>query len=125
MNSNDLGKTVQGHAQNIREIIQGCSTESVMKNCLVRSMKDYLPFSELTSPAKQMHFLLGLLLESGEPECARKFGTSHWQELVTPLVAAFSAYSWSHPSDGEMAGKQSSQKIKKHETAMMAFIDYF
>ena len=93
LNSNDLGKTVKGHAQNIREIIQGCSTESVVRNCLVRSMKDYLPFGELTSPAKQMHFLLGLLLASEEPECAQEFGISHWQDLVTPLVAAFSAYS--------------------------------
>lgn len=88
-------------------------------------MKGFLPFGELTSPAKQMYFLLGLLLESEEPERAQKFGISQWQELATHLVAAFSAYSWSHSSEGEMAGKQSGQKIKEHGTAMMAFIDYF
>ena len=67
MNINDLEKTVKGHAQRIRAIVQGCSTESVVRNCLVRSMKDYLPFDELTSPAKQMYFLLGLSLGSQDP----------------------------------------------------------
>ena len=125
MNNYDLAKTVKEHAQNIRRIVQGCSTESVVRNCMVRSMADYLPFGELTSPAKQMRFLLGLLLESEEPEDAQEFGISHWQDVVASLVAAFSAYSWSHSSEGGSTARRSSQEIKKHETAIMAFVDYF
>ena len=88
-------------------------------------MANYLPFGELTSPAKQMRFLLGLLLESEEPEDAQEFGISHWQDVVASLAAAFSAYSWSQSSGGGPTSRRSSQDIKKHETAVLAFVDYF
>ena len=88
-------------------------------------MKDYLPFDELTSPTKQMYFLLGLLLESEEPEDAQEFGISHWKDIVPPLQAAFSAYSWSLQTEEGGPTKQSRQEFKKHEITTFAHIDYF
>ena len=125
MKKNDLGKTVKEHAQNIRGIIQGCSTESVVRNCLVRSMIDNLPFHELYSPARQMNFLLALLLESKEPADAQEFGVSQWKEIVGHLQAAFSAYSWSHLTENESPTSQSRQEIDDLVTVRLAFIDYF
>ena len=120
----DLAQAIGIEAQRVRDIVCSCSTESVVRHCMVRNTRDHLAFSDLDSPAKQMYFLLGILLESCEPEVPEEFGIHHWNEVVNPLRGSFSVYAKSYfPTEGPHIS-ESHQPETILETAMVAFLDY-
>ena len=125
MNENELEKTVKIQVQRIRTVVRACSTESVVRHCMLKSTKDNLPFHELNSPAKQMQFLLGLLLESKEPEDAQEFGIRHWKDVVAALQMAFSAYSWSLAPEVPSPTGLFGRNAKRDDVTLLAHIDYF
>ncbi len=91
---------------------------------MVRNTRDHLAFSDLDSPAKQMYFLLGILLESCEPEVPEEFGIQHWNEVVNPLRESFSVYAKSYFPNGGSYRSEPHQPETILETAMVAFLDY-
>src|SRR5262245_8069102 len=81
--------------QQLRDLVHGCSTSSVVSWCFIFNLlrgNDPEYDIRLMSPAKQCSFLLGILLESKEPEAPRDFSEADWNKAELLLHAAFSAY---------------------------------
>ena len=81
--------------EQLRSIVHRCSTESVVGWDFVFNLRrgnnpEY--DTRLESPAKQCSFLLGILLESEEPEVPRYFDEGDWKKAESLLEEAFSAY---------------------------------
>ncbi|MCY3898929.1 MAG: SEC-C domain-containing protein [Caldilineaceae bacterium] len=120
-----MANTVKLQVQRIRTVVRTCSTESVVRYCMAKCTKDNLPFHELNSPARQLQFLLGLLLESKEPDDAQDFGIRHWKDVVDALQMAFSAYSWSREQEVLSPTGPFGPNAKREEITWLAHIDYF
>ena len=66
-------ETINNSIQQIRSVIDKCATESVVGWCLYRHIHGTTKSRDISSPAKQHYFLLGLLLESDEPDQPQDF----------------------------------------------------
>ena len=116
--------TISESIQQIQAVINSCSTESVVGWCMVKHLQGF-PSPDLSSPAKQMYFLLGLTVESHEPSQAREFGANDWQRIVKPLESLFSAYRELHYASQGTLAEQSEHWVKIREVSSIAFIAYF
>ena len=109
----------------IRDVVGSCSTESVVGRCMAKHWVGYFTEPDLLSPAKQISFLLGVLLESSEPSEPREFGDEEWQAVVRPLGELFSAYGELYlPTEGSLA-EQSGDWRHIRQVSMVAFLNYF
>ena len=112
----------------LRSIVHSCSTESVAGWCFVFNLRrgnnpEYE--TRLQSPAKQCSFLLGLLLESEEPEGPRYFDEEDWKKTELLLEEAFSAYlALYFPSKQEIRSL-SKEWREVWEVSMVSFLHYF
>ena len=106
----------------IQTIIRDCSTESVVQWC---RLEEGYPHPNLHSPAKQIAFLMGLLLATGEPPTARDFTDRDWENVAKPLQRLFQVYAERYKPDQEEFQAASISQLKKQEIASLAFIDYF
>ena len=67
---------IQSAFQQLRSLVYGCSTSDVAGHCFafhLRQGNDPEFDTGLSAPAKQCSFLLGLLLESPEPDAPKSF----------------------------------------------------
>lgn len=114
--------------EQLRSIVHDCSTESVVGSCLAFNLRrgnDPEYDTRLMSPAKQCSFLLGILLESEEPEVPGYFDEEDWKKAESLLGEAFSAYlSLYFPSKQE-SESLSEEWYKVREVAMVSFLHYF
>lgn len=114
--------SIRTYVDEIQNRIRDCSTESVVRRCL--SKKGY-PHPSLHSPAKQIAFLLGLLLATEEPQTSRDFSEKDWDNLRRPLAGLFQVYTERYLPDQEQFANDTIPELKKRQIAMLAFTDYF
>ena len=122
---NGLLDTINRNTQIIRSIVRNCTTESVVDYWLVQNLlNDYRP-PGLLSPAKQILYLMGILVESPEPLKSREFGDEDMVPATEALESAFNAYRRLYsPSEGSLA-QHSERSRRARQVAMGAFASYF
>ena len=120
-----LFNEIDRSAQHLRGVIRHRSTESVVGTCLMKNViNEYRP-PGLKSPAKQILFLLGILVESPEPADPLDLNDDDWEKLLEPLENAFDAYMNLYlPSEGSLI-VQSEQWHRSRQVASGAFMSYF
>lgn len=106
----------------ILDVISDCTTESVVEWCALQKGN---PTPELQSPAKQIAFLLGLLLTTEEPSGARVFGHEDWKRATRYLRKLFGVYTERYSPDREDFVPKPTGEFKNREIATLAFTDYF
>ena len=101
------------------------STESVVGYCMVNHITEQYQHLGLTSPAKQILFLLGILVDTEEPHDSLKFSEKDWPQIVKPLQAMFNAYFELYFSvdDFDVGETDHSKEIK--QVSMLAFFNHF
>ena len=103
--------------------MQNCSTETVVGYSMVKQL-DRFPQSELSSPAKQIRLLLGIMLESEEPPAPTEFTDQEWDKIVEPLQALTYAYLQLYLPAADRTSEQSKDWIRIQQVAMTAFLSY-
>ena len=109
----------------IRRVIYRCSTESVVGWCMAKHVLGVFSQPDLSSPAKQIHFLLGVLVESEEPAHGHEFGADDWRSIIEPLELLFSAYLESYYYAASPENQPSEQWLKVRAVTGAAFANYF
>ena len=118
----DLQQIISKNIEHIRSIVQDCSTYSVVGYSLVNSRKGFAQ-SELSSPAKQIRLLLGIMLETDEPPDSKEFTVKEWGQVVKPLQTLSGAYMQLYlPAKGVEADQSEDWRLK--QVPMTAFLDY-
>ena len=119
---------VNESVQKLRSLIYGCSTSSLVRWCFAFNLQriNNPEFeTRLSSPVKQCSFLLGLLLESKEPETPKDFIKEGWRQAEDLLESAFQAYLPLYfPSEGELEFK-TAEWHQIREVAMVSFLHFF
>ena len=119
----DLQKIISKNIEHIRNIVHECSTESVVGYSLFKHQNGF-PLPELSSPAKQIRLLLGVMLESEEPPHAKEFTRRQWDAIVEPLQALSSAYMQLYLPVDDATNDKPGDWDKTEQVAMTAFLDY-
>lgn len=112
----------------LRNLLSNCSTQSVAGSCFSYNLKiAHADESEkrLTSPAKQIPFLLGVLLSSPEPTQPYDFGKVEWERAKSILERLFSAYMLLYMPTEEQLGNLAPEWYRVREVSMLAFLHYF
>ena len=121
--STDLQEIIRKNIEHIRAVVQNCSTETVVGYSMVKQL-DRFPQSELSSPAKQIRLLLGIMLESEEPPAPKEFTDQEWDKIVEPLQALSYAYLQLYLPAADRTADQSEDWIRIQQVAMTAFLSY-
>jgi hypothetical protein len=79
----------------------------------------------LASPAKQIPFLLGVLLSGEEPKQPVDFGEDEWKKAKSILERLFSAYLLLYIPQNEELGALAPEWHRVREVSMLAFFHYF
>ena len=120
-----LAEKISKNISLIRDVVGKCSTESVVRRCMDKHLEGYFSKADLSSPAKQISFLLGVLIESTEPSEPREFGDEEWQAVVRPLGELFSAYNELYsPTEGALADQSDHWDLVR-QVSMVAFLNFF
>ena len=120
-----IATTISENLDRIRSIVRDCSTESVVRWCIGLPALDNFFGHGLSSPAKQLALLLGVLLESPEPAAPREFGQQDQVKVTRLLEDVFLAYMQQyHPQEGQLS-EQANEWFEKRIVTMQAFISYF
>lgn len=119
----DLQEIIRKNIEHIRNVVQECSTESVVGYSLFKQQNGF-PLPELSSPAKQIRLLLGVMLESEEPSHAKEFTRQQWGEVVEPLQALSGAYMQLYLPTDDATNDQPEDWDKVEQVAMTTFLDY-
>ena len=119
----DLQEVIRENIERIKSVLQDCSTESVVGYSMVKQMRGF-PQPGLSSPAKQIRLLLGLMLATEEPLNPIEFTEQSWEQCLDPIERLAHAYmSLYMPTDGTL-GEQSEDWSRSRQVAMTAFLDY-
>ena len=121
--STDLQETIKKNIEHIRAVVQNCSTKTVVGYSMGKLL-DRSPPSELSSPAKQIRLLLGIVLESEEPPAPKEFTDQEWNKIVAPLQALSYAYLQLYLPAADRTSEQSDDWIRIQQVAMTAFLSY-
>ncbi len=112
----------------LRRLLGACSTYSVAQWSFTYHMSTAHssdPAGHLVSPAKQIPFLLAVLLSGQEPENPVDFDDDKW-DLVKPILDnLFFAYMSLYMPSKEEFGKLAPEWHRVREVAMLAFLHYF
>jgi len=79
----------------------------------------------LFSPAKQIPFLLAVLLSGQEPESPVDFGEDEWERAASILDRLFSAYMSLYMPSRKELGTLAPEWYRVREVSMLAFLHYF
>ena len=119
----NLQEIISKNVEHIKRVMQQCSTESVVGYSLVKNLRGF-PQQDLSSPAKQLRFLLGVMLETEEPDAPHEFSEREWEHIVQPLQRLSGAYMSLYLPPDDNSTKQSEEGNTNQLVAMTAFIDY-
>lgn len=129
MNSTtELEEIITEGLSELRDLLSKCSTYSVVGSCLayhLRTAHSEDIEERLTSPAKQIPFLISMLLCGEEPETPIEFGESEWRKATSILDRLFSAYMLLFLPSEEDLGAASSEWWRVREVSMLAFFHFF
>ncbi len=126
--SEPLAKRVERVVQELTQLLGGSSTASVVGTCITYCLHraNDASFTEgLVSPARQLSFLLGLLVSTPEPDNPRHFDEGQWgrcRELLNEPFAAYQEIFW---PDAHEIGKLTHEWKRTRDVAMPAFLHYF
>jgi hypothetical protein len=122
-----LEKEISSLLERLLAIIAPCDTESVLGWCF----SYHLPTStaekseeRLASPAKQVPFLLSLLLSTPPPKESNSLSRDQWQEVMRLLNQLFQAYMLLYMPSKDQVGALSDAWRRSREVAMMAFLHF-
>ena len=119
----NLQEIIRENIERIKSVLRDCSTESVVGYAMVKHRRGF-PQPGLSSPAKQIRLMLGVMLGTEEPSNPVEFSHRHWEQCLDPLQTLVQAYmSLYMPTDGTMA-EQSEEWHRSSQVAMTAFLDY-
>ena len=119
----NLQEVIKENIERIQCALRDCSTESVVGYVMVKHMRGF-PQPGLSSPAKQMRFLLGVMLATEEPPNPVEFSKNTWEQALDPIETLAHAYmSLYMPTEGTIA-EQSEGWSRSREVAMTAFLDF-
>ena len=107
----------------IKRVVQECSTESVVGYIMIKHLRGF-PQQDLASPAKQLRFLLGVVLETKEPDAPNEFAEQEWRQVVEPIQRLSGAYMSLYLPSDETTAKQSEEWYEIQQVVMTAFLDY-
>ena len=119
----NLQEIISKNIERIKRVVQECSTESVVGYSMVKHLRGF-PQQDLSSPAKQLRFLLGVMLETEEPDAPREFSKREWEQIVQPIQRLSGAYMSLYLPTDENSAKQTEEGNRNQQVAMTAFIDY-
>ena len=119
----NLQAIISENLECIRSVVQGCSTLSVVGYSMVKNLRGF-PHTELTSPAKQLRLLLGVMLETEELDAPSEFSNRDWEQIVVPIQRLSTAYMSLYLPTDEKSYRQSLDRDRIEQVAMTAFLDY-
>ena len=123
-----LEKTISQDLNSLRSLLCNCSTQSVAGWCfsyLLCTARDADSEEKLTSPGKQIPFLLDILLSCPEPIHPVECDENTWHEARRLLDKLFSSYIVLYLPEQKDAGSLSPEWRQSREVAMLAFLHYF
>ena len=121
-----LHKQLVEDTEELRDIVARHSTEEVAGQCSVFFLKmgtDPSERADLMSPARQIYFLLGLMLTTEEPRAPEPFDDSQWSRAIDLLNAIFGYYAEMFWPTEEDEVTERWQQVR--EVSMPAFLHYF
>lgn len=131
-NTQECVQRITKAVDQLRNLVHACSTSSVVGWCFTFNIiRGNYPEqnpqfnSRLVSPAKQCSFLIGILLESQEPDAPKDFGEEDWERAQDLLNEAFEAYLPLYFPSREEAGSLTNEWYKVREVAMLAFLHFY
>lgn len=124
----ELEEEITTGLNELRELLSECSTYSVAGSCFAYHLRTaHANGSEerLVSPAKQIPFLLGVLLSGEEPTQPVDFGEDQWERTKSILDRLFSAYMLLYMPPKEELGALAPEWYRVREVSMLAFLHFF
>ncbi len=127
-NIETLQETITSDLGILKNILKKYSSYSITGWCisyhLVRANTNEQ--EKLHSPAKQLSFLLGLMLSTIEPDTTEELDESKWYEILEILNRLFNHYWLLYlPEEAEKKEKLSDKWFEIREVSMIAFFNYF
>ena len=111
--------------QALRELLGRCSSETIVGFVAALFLKWPDEDIGLTSPHKQLFFLLGLMLSTSEPSEPKEFDKEQWRIAQDLLERIVLSYAWMYWPTPEEAGRVGDEWFKTREIAMPAFLHFF
>lgn len=111
----------------LRHLLSNASTRAVTGYCLTYNLRrrhEPNQQHELSSPSRQIAFLLGLLLSTPSPSAPDSFGDKQWQKCVDLLERIFQAYAVVMWPTAEEVGSLSKDWRDIREVAGQALLYY-
>jgi hypothetical protein len=78
-----------------------------------------------SSPAKQIPFLLGVLLSSPEPADGKELTSEGWEKVRQIIERLFNAYMLLYMPSPDQLGSVAPEWLRVREVSMLAFLHYF
>lgn len=123
-----LQQRIAEEMTNLRALLSRSSTYSVAGSCftyLISPNEQRYGKERLTSPQKQVCFMLGALLSGREPPDPVEFGLEQWAEARVILEALFHSYMTLYMPSKEEFGKRSPERHRTIEVSMLALLHSF
>ncbi|MBI2425896.1 MAG: SEC-C domain-containing protein [Candidatus Hydrogenedentes bacterium] len=123
-----LEKEITKGLAELREILDSCSTRSVVGSCFSYYLHTSVPdgnSERLSSTSKQIPFLLAVLLSSEEPINPVEFGETEWERVRKKLDELFFSYMALYAPTREEFETPDSRWHEVREVSMLAFFHYF
>ena len=111
----------------LRHLLARHSTRSVAGWCfgpIITAQQEH-PNKRLSSPNRQIAFLLALLLSTPEPEAPTDLNETDWGRARTLLNELFSAYAELYSPTADERSKVNAEWMRVREVSMAAFFHYF
>lgn len=128
----ELHEQLVKNTEELRRLVSQCSTEEIAGMCSAYALNRGTPSerttilaSPLTSPARQIFFLLGLMLTTSEPVNPGRFDRQEWQKTVELLNAIYSAHTAMFLPKGANVTGLTDERTRALEVAAPAFLHYF
>lgn len=123
----DLKQEIESGLTELRGLLGACSTYSVASRCFsyLHTVHSADSADRLLSPAKQIPFLLSVLLSGQEPESPVDFGKDEWERAKAILDRLFFAYMSLYMPSKEELGTLAPEWRRVREVSMLAFLYYF
>jgi hypothetical protein len=124
----ELESEISTYLDHLLAIIAKSATESVLGWCFAYQFSTSLETSKdkrLASPAKQIPFLLSLMLSTPTPGKPHSMTKEEWREVKILLDRLFQAYMRLYWPSKEQLGALSDEWRQSREVSMMAFLHFF
>lgn len=123
-----IAEKVERVVAELRRLLARSSTLSVVGTCLnycIHRANDPSFNEGLVSPARQLSFLLGLLVSTPEPKEPEPFDDARWAQTRELLNEAFGSYQEIFWPDAAEIGQLTDEWKRTRQVAMPAFLHYF